>query len=128
MITKFKDFINESYFHTMEDIDKILDKITEIGYENLSDSDIKILNNYSKDDEDIKEILTKINEMIPEFKKINKEIEDIMQKGGKKEDCTELIRKWTIMHAEMNKYEHLLQNVYKLEDQQAIRNYMEKNL
>jgi DNA repair ATPase RecN len=60
MITNFKLF-EESRFFSMEDIDKILDKIIdEGGYEKLSNIDKKILKNYSLDDAEIEETIENI--------------------------------------------------------------------
>ena len=79
MITNFKLF-EDSYFHSIETIDEILDKITDYGYENLDESDLAILMNYSKDDEDIHEILLTMNEMTKKFLKLNDQLK-IITKG-----------------------------------------------
>ena len=47
MITKFKQF-EASHFHTINDIDEILDKINKHGLKSLNYSEIDFLNNYSK--------------------------------------------------------------------------------
>ena len=68
MITKFKKF-EASHFHTIKDIDEILDKIIDTGVESLDPSEYSILMNFSKDDEYIHQVLVAANDTAKKLKK-----------------------------------------------------------
>jgi len=125
MITKFKQF-EGSYFHSMSQIDEILDKITDYGYENLDDSDKSILLNFSKDDEDIHNILLKMNKLTNEFCKVNKRL-SVLTKNDSIEVVKKIREKWILLNRKMSRYENTLRNVYKIEDAKDIWDYQQKN-
>jgi hypothetical protein len=114
-----------SYFHSQKQIDEILDKITDYGYENLDDSDKAILMNYTKDDEDIHKILLDMNKMTKKFLKLNKQLQ-IITKGDEKQ-LKEVKKDWFELHDKMSDYENKLRYLYKIEDVNDIWNYQQKH-
>ena len=124
MITTFKLF-EDSYFHSIETIDEILDKITDYGYENLDESDLAILMNYSKDDEDIHEILLTMNEMTKKFLKLNDQLKIITK--GDETQLEKAKKEWFELHSKMAEYENKLRYLYKIEDVKDIWNYQKQH-
>jgi hypothetical protein len=119
-----KLIIESSFFHDQEIIDKILDKINDVGYENIDSSDKAILNNFSNDDEHIKEILKKMHDLTEKFKILNQKIEN--EKNNKVKDI--FFDEWTMMHKQMSKYENELRYVYKIEDPYLLKNFEDKKM
>ena len=124
MITKFKQF-EGSYFHTQEQIDNILQKINDEGYESLDQSEKAILMNFSKDDEDIYEILVKANNLTKKFRELNKELE-ILNRTNPEEAKDRFKKEWMQLNTQMRNYEMTLRYLYKIEDPQDIWNYQQK--
>jgi len=124
MITNFKIF-EDSYFHSMTQIDEILDKINDYGYENLDDSDKAILLNYSKNDEDIHNILLIMNKMTKKFLKLNQKL-SILSKGDEKE-LEKAKNEWFELNDKMSDCENKLRYLYKIEDVNDIWNYQKSN-
>jgi len=124
MITTFKIF-EDSYFHSMKQIDEILDKINDYGYENLDDSDKAILLNYSKDDDDIHNILLNMNKMTKKFLKLNQKL-SILSKGDEKE-LEKAKNEWFELNDKMSDCENKLRYLYKIEDVNDIWNYQKNN-
>ena len=124
MITTFKIF-EDSYFHSMTQIDEILDKINDYGYENLDDSDKAILLNYSKNDEDIHNILLIMNKMTKKFLKLNQKL-SILSKGDEKE-LEKAKNEWFELNDKMSDCENKLRYLYKIEDVNDIWNYQKSN-
>ena len=124
MITTFKIF-EDSYFHSMTQIDEILDKINDYGYENLDDSDKAILLNYSKNDEDIHNILLIMNKMTKKFLKLNQKL-SILSKGDEKE-LEKAKNEWFELNDKMSDCENKLRYLYKIEDVNDIWNYQKNN-
>ena len=124
MITNFKLF-EDSYFHSENQIDEILDKITNYGYENLDNSDKAILMNYSKDDEDIHDILLQMNKLTGKFLKLDQKLA-ILTKGDE-EKLEKVKHEWIDLHSKMSSYEHMLRYLYKIEDANDIWSYQQKH-
>lgn len=121
MITKF-DIFENTKFHNMKQIDDIIDKISLNGYESLDDSEKAILNNFTKDDEDINTILVEISELELKAKilhnKMKKEIfDDLKQK---------YLEQWIKITSKLTSLNHQLEHVYKV-DKHDIWAYQDKN-
>ena len=124
-IKTFEQFMNEgSYFHTMKNIDEILDKISKSGYESLDDSDKAILLNFSKDDEDIYDILVKLNNLIKKFKRLNQKISVLV--GSDSQEVEKVKKDWLTINSELADYESKLRYLYKIEDPQRLWDYAEQ--
>ena len=123
---KYIKNFESSYFHSIDNIDEILDKISKDGYVSLDDSDKAILLNFSKDDEDIHEILVKMNEITKQFKELNKRLSVLMAS-----DSEELLNKakkeWMTLHSKVSTYENMLRYLYKIEDPYPVWNYQKKH-
>jgi hypothetical protein len=123
---KYIKNFESSYFHTMEDIDEILDKISKSGYKSLSDSDRAILLNYSKDDSDIHAILVKLNELFLEYFELKKKVSVLLPSDSdemKEKVKNDLIR----VGSKLEMYENMLKYLYKIEDTEELGNYMKKS-
>src|SRR5574344_1417112 len=121
MITKF-DIFENTKFHSMKQIDDIIDKISLNGYESLDDSEKAILNNFTKDDEDINTILVENSELKLKAKilqnKMKKEIfDDLKQK---------YLEQWIKITSKLTSLNHQLEHVYKV-DKHDIWAYQDKN-
>jgi len=126
-IKTFENFVYEgSYFHSIENIDEILDKISKSGYKSLDDSDRAILLNYSKDDEDIHEILVKMNDLTKKFKELNKKISVSFEEIDKVK-LESLKKEWLNLNSKMVAYENMLRYLYRIEDPYPIWNYQKKH-
>lgn len=126
-IKTFEAFINErSYFHSMEYIDSILDKINDSGYASLDDSDLAILYNYSKDDEDIHKLLVKMNKLTKRFKELNQKI-SVAVPSDSEETLNKLKDDWLKFNSQMKEYENKLRYLYKIEDPNVIWAYQDKH-
>lgn len=128
LMKNYNQFVNESFFHTEKQINDILDKIAKIGYNNISDSDKSILNNYSKDDKDIHNILLEMRKITNKFREINAEIDAAFKRNASDHELDKLKNKWMSYHYEMSKYENLLRYVYKIKDPIKLWQYEEKFL
>lgn len=124
----YNQFVNESFFHTEKQLNDILDQISKVGYDNISDSDKAILNNYSKDDKDIHNILLEMRKITNKFKDVNKKIDDAFKRNATDDELNKLKNQWISYHHEMSKYENLLRYVYKIEDPIKLWKYEEKFL
>ena len=102
-----KDFrgLNESYFINIDDIDTILDKISEYGIESLNDIDKKQLEMFNTEDEKVISIIDKIANTMQEFVLLNNKIKDLVENddepGGKKL----YINEWLPLNNQMGKLE-----------------------
>lgn len=121
-IKTFEQFNESSFFHNQNNIDEILDKITEVGYEELDDSDKAILMNFAKDDEDIHNIIIEMNKLTREFIKLNNKIEalSITDPDLAKE---KYMKRWLELNTHMSKLENELRYLYKIEDPTDVWNY-----
>jgi len=124
----YNQFINESFFHTEKQLNDILEQISKVGYDNISDSDKAILNNYSKDDKDIHNILLEMRKITNKFKDINSKINDAFKRNASQDELNKLKKEWMGLHIEVSKYENLLRYVYKIEDPAILWKYEEKYL
>lgn len=124
MITKFKVF-EESHFHTMKQIDEILDKISESGLESLEPSEMLILMNYSKDDEYIHEILVNASETAKELKKLDRLLQVITKNDTKEVDKISKI--WNELNMKMEAYNGALAYLFKIEDPDDIKTYLQQS-
>lgn len=125
MITKFKKF-EGSMFHTQKQIDDILDKINTSGLASLTQSELAILTNFSKDDEEIHEILVKANNLTKNFKKLNKELE-ILNRTSPEEAKERFKKEWIQLNTQMRNYENSLRYLYGIEDPQDVYLYQQKH-
>lgn len=126
-IKSFEQFCNEgSMFHTQEQIDEILQKINDEGYESLDQSEKAILMNFSKDDEDIHEILVKANNLTKKFKELNKELE-ILNRTNPEEAKEKFKKEWMQLNTQMRNYEMTLRHLYNIEDPNDIYLYQQKH-
>lgn len=126
-IKSFDSFVNESsHFHSMYKIDEILDKIKASGYENLEDSDKAILLNYSKDDEDIHNIILKMNDLTKEFIKLKKKLE-VVTNNDSDEVKNKVMKEWLTLNSKMSHYENMLRYLYQIEDVRDIWSYQQKH-
>ncbi|MDD1762927.1 MAG: hypothetical protein LUQ59_11915, partial [Methanothrix sp.] len=106
----------------MKQIDDIIDKISTTGYGSLDDSEKAILNNFSKDDEDINTILIEISELelkskILQNKMRNETFDDLKQKQ---------MEHWIKITSKITSLKHQLENIYKV-DKKDIWAYQDKN-
>ena len=126
---EFNHFLNlneSSHFHSMSQIDEILEKIKASGYESLTDSDKAILLNYSKDDEDIHNILLKMNDLTKEFLKLKRKTEVITHKDTE-EVRKKVMKEWLTLNSKMSHYENMLRYLYQIEDVRDIWSYQQKH-
>lgn len=126
-IKTYKQFEQSSFFYSEDDINKILDKINGSGYKSLSDSERSILLNYSKDDSDIHEILIKLKDIRDKFRKLNSEIQSLMQKGKQQYAKEKFQKEWLVLNNQAMKYEYLLRYLYKIEDPNDLYSYEVKH-
>lgn len=126
---EFNHFLNlneGSHFHSMGQIDEILEKIKASGYESLSDSERAILLNYSKDDEDIHNIILKMNDLTKEFIKLKKKTEVITHKDSE-EVRKKVMKEWLTLNSKMSHYENMLRYLYQIEDVRDLWSYQQKH-
>lgn len=124
-IKKFESKKFEStVFHTMKQIDEIIDKISEFGYEKLDNSEKAILNNFSHDDADIHKILVEMNELTKKFKILNKKMREYDGPGSAKDKYFGI---WLELNTKMTKLEHELKYLYKVESPDDIWIYQDKH-
>ncbi len=123
MITKFKQF-EASHFHTTKDIDVILDKINDTGMESLDESDLSILMNYSQDDEYIHQVLVAANDTAKKLKKMRRNLSVITKND--KEAIEKLAKPWIELNLKMQAYNAALVNIFKIEDPNDIRTYLQQ--
>jgi len=125
-IKTFEQYNESSFFHSQTDIDRILDEITRVGYEELSLSDKAILMNFAKDDEDIHSIIMAMNNCSKEFIKLNNKIEALsitdVDLAKKK-----YMGRWIELNKKLSGLESDLINLYKIEDSNDVWNYQSKN-
>lgn len=121
---KYIKNFESSYFHSIDDIDKILDKISEFGYESLDDSDKAILLNYSKDDEDIHAILVKLNGLVNDYLRLSKKVSVLV--GSDKKEIEKSQKEWNVINTKMNAYENMLRYLYKIDNPKDIFDYSKK--
>lgn len=123
MITKFKQF-EASHFHSINDIDKILDKISETGMESLDPADYSILMNYSQDDDIIHDILIKANETAIKLKQMRRNLSVITKND--KEALEKLAKPWMKLNMEMQAYNDTLVHLFRIEDPNDIKSYLQQ--
>lgn len=120
-IKTFESFVNEwSSFHSINDIDKILDKISESGIKSLDESDLGILMNYSKDDKYIQGILDKVGDVFKEIDKLKKLMKTNVMTHF------EVGTKVMDINNKLAKYQDILLNFFKLKPED-IRQYQKNN-
>jgi len=112
-----------SYFHSMDDIDGLLDKINDEGYTSLNKSDKAILLNYSKDDDDIHGILVKLNALIEDFFQLKRKLEVVVASDGQ-EALTKIKDKAEKTVHQIKSYEDMLKYLYKIDSPEEVGNYM----
>lgn len=123
MITKFKQF-ESSHFHSINDIDEILDKISENGIESLNPADFSILMNYSQDDDIIHDILIKANETAIKLKQMRRNLSVITKND--KEALEKLAKPWMKLNMEMQAYNDTLVHLFRIEDPNDIKSYLQQ--
>lgn len=115
-----------SFFFGEEDINKILDKISEVGYENLDASDKAILKNYSNNDEDIKSVILAKRKLEKEHEKVNKEMDAILKGGCSTRETQPYVDAWVELRSKIKNYEDILEKTYKIKDPALIYNFEKK--
>jgi hypothetical protein len=126
-IKTFEKFINEdSYFHNMDQIDEILDKINKSGYKSLDDSDMAILYNYSRNDEDIRNVLIEINKILKEYKDNTRKL-SVLTSSDSGPNVDRIKQKSVEIYNKLYKYEKILVDLYKLKDPEKLYNYSKKH-
>jgi hypothetical protein len=123
MITKFKKF-EKSHFHSINQIDEILDKISETGIESLGSSDIAILLNYSEDDELVHSVLTQSVDTVRELKEMSKLLK-VLTKNDQKE-LEKISGKYMELNMRMAAYNDALINIFKIHNYEDIKTYLDK--
>jgi hypothetical protein len=123
MITKFKVF-EKSHFHSIDQIDEILDKISETGVESLDTSEIAILFNYSKDDEIIHDVLVQTVETVRELNKMAHLIQ-VLTKNDK-EELEKISRPWMELNMKMTAYNDALRHIFKIDNYEDIKTYLDE--
>lgn len=123
MITKFKIF-EASHFHTINQIDEILDKISESGMESLEQSELYILLNYSKDDEYIHEVLVAANKTAKELKKYDHLLQVITKNDTK--ELEKISKIYNELSMKMKMFNDTLAHLFKIEDPEDIRTYLQQ--
>lgn len=119
--------LSEGYFHSESDINAILDKISRDGYESLDDSERAILDNFSKNDADIEDIVRKKLDLTKLFIALRSR-ENWFQTGvpfKKNKRAQAYMSMWSRLSKKMQKYEYLLRYLYKLDPEQ-LRSYERK--
>lgn len=123
MITKFKQF-EASHFHTMKDIDVILDKISVTGLESLDPSEYSILMNYSEDDKYIHNVLIAANDTAKKLKKMEKNLLVITKND--KEALEKISKPYTELNLKMQMFNTVLSQIFKIDDPNDIRTYLQQ--
>lgn len=123
MITKFKQF-EASHFHTMNQIDEILDKISATGMESLESSELYILLNYSKDDEYIHKVLLAANDTAKELKKYDRLLQVITKNDTK--ELEKISKIYNELSMRMKVFNDTLAHLFKIEDPEDIRTYLQQ--
>jgi len=122
---KYIKRFEESYFHSMDNIDEILDKINEVGYKNLDESDRAILLNYSRDDGDIYAILVRMNRLIERYKRFHEKMSVLVPSD--EELIEDMKIEFEFINSELSKYERKLRELYKIENPKDVFDYMDKS-
>jgi len=123
MITKFKQF-EASHFHTIKDIDEILDKISATGMESLETSDLYVLLNYSKGDEYIHEVLISANKTVKELKKYDHLLQVITKNDTK--ELEKISKIYNDLNMKMQMYNDTLVHLFRIEDPDDIKSYLQQ--
>jgi len=123
MITKFKQF-EASHFHTIKDIDEILDKISATGMESLETSDLYVLLNYSKGDEYIHEVLISANKTAKELKKYDHLLQVITKNDTK--ELEKISKIYNDLNMKMQMYNDTLVHLFRIEDPDDIKSYLQQ--
>lgn len=97
MIKSYKLF--ESEFVNQQDIDDLLDKISEYGIESITDVDKNRVNLFSEGDKEIIETIEKMGDITAQFKQLNNEIRRLQDSG--ESDGFHLMKDWTKLNSEM---------------------------
>lgn len=121
---KYIKTFESTVFHTMKQIDEIIDKISELGYEKLDDSEKAILNNFSNDDADIHKILVEMNELTRKFKILNQKMREYKGPGSAKDKYFGI---WLELNTKMTELENELRYTYKVENPDDIWIYQDKH-
>lgn len=90
--------ITESKFVDKDDVNELLDKISEYGIESLTDIDRKRLNIFSENDKAIIEIIDKMGDLTSQFKEINQQMRELSEQG---KDAKFLMKDWLELNRQM---------------------------
>lgn len=125
-IKKFEEINESSYFHSMRDIDEILDKISKGGsFKSLNASDKAIILNFAKDDEDVRNMIINIRKTLEKILKIRNDITPDMLED---EDKLNLVKKrFDNISNEINKGFKKLETIYKIQSMDDIMDFSDKN-
>lgn len=90
--------ITESKFVDQDELDELLDKISEFGIESISDLENKRLNIFSENDKSIIELIDKMGDITYDFKILNKKMKELSSEG---KDAKYLMKDWLELNRKM---------------------------
>lgn len=111
---KISKFLEYSKYHNEDTINDILDKISKDGIGSLSESDKAILDNYSKSDKDVDELLKKSSLLEDRIKDIDDKI-NLSFKQDNWPITNRLQSEWFEVNNELLEIKLKLKYIYKLD-------------
>ena len=106
-LKSFKYF-KESVFVTKDEVDELLDKISDSGITSLSDIERNRLTLFSEDDKEIIKIIEEMGDITKEFIEVNNKISKLMSEH-KDEEARSFMDQWDSLDKKMT----VLENSFK---------------